>query len=129
MDNKQCIIIVDDHPDLLTLLEAVLGEEGYTIYAVESGHACIEVLDEKPVDMVITDLNMPDMSGFELCEIIKDEYEHLDLPVLFLSGLDKEEQAVRAGHHGPDEFLTKPIDADDLIERVHTILQFQSAKH
>lgn len=119
------ILIVDDEKDSLTLLEYVLQDEGYHIITASSAKECLQLLNEHSVDMVITDINMPEMSGFELCEIIKDDYKDSEIPVLFLSALDQRQQHLGAGELGADEYLTKPIDSDDLVKRVATIFQFQ----
>src|SRR5436190_16829922 len=108
---KSSLLIVDDHPENLLVLEAVLGKN-YELLKAYSGTAALELLQDRPVDTVLLDVEMPGMDGYETTRRIK-ELEHCkEIPVILISGVFTEDPFIRKGYEaGAVDFFTKPFDS------------------
>lgn len=115
------ILIVDDDPDFLFVLGRVLTRAGYEVVSADGGKEGLEKAAEENPDLVVLDIMMPDMNGWEVCRKIKRESP--DLPVAMCSVLrysDKSERSLN--YAGADEHITKPIDFDNFLETVNTLM-------
>ena len=114
------ILLVDDEAAIADLVEVYLSNEGYTVYKCENAAQALECVAEKPVDLAILDVMLPDLSGFELCRRIRKK--HL-WPILMLTarveGLDK----IQGLMLGADDYITKPFNPLELLARVKTQLR------
>ncbi|MHB8120788.1 MAG: diguanylate cyclase domain-containing protein [Desulfuromonadaceae bacterium] len=115
------ILIVDDTPANISLLEAALSAE-YTIFSATHGSEALECARETPPDLILLDIVMPEMNGYEVCERLKDNPLLRDVPVIFLSLLDSTEVKVKAFKSGGVDYITKPFHLDELQARVRTHL-------
>lgn len=115
-------MIVDDTPQNLKLLENMLGAEGYLISAFLDGATALKVATMKPPDLVLLDINMPGMSGFEVCARFKAEKQLESIPIIFLSALNEVSDKVRAFQVGGVDYITKPFQIEEIHARVKTHL-------
>lgn len=121
---KDCILVVDDLPDNLFLLQVFLESEGYQVTVAASGEAALEQVALNPPDLVLLDVMMPGMDGFEVTRRIRQNRSLPFIPILLVTGYN--EPAPGDGFDvGADDFIRKPIDLDRLLERIQAILQPQ----
>ncbi|MGD9898636.1 MAG: response regulator [Calditrichaceae bacterium] len=116
------ILIVDDNPNVLKLLNISLSKAGYEIIEAENGEMAFESANKHKPDLIISDIMMPQMDGIELCWMIRENSEIPLVPFIFLTSFDDAETEIRGFRAGADEFLNKPIDRKDLLERVEELL-------
>jgi diguanylate cyclase (GGDEF)-like protein/PAS domain S-box-containing protein len=117
------ILIVDDTPANVSLLEAVLSVE-YTIMTATSGSEALEIALETPPDLILLDIMMPKMDGYEVCQRLKSEPLLQGIPVIFMSLLESTEVKVKAFKLGCVDYITKPFHVDEVRVRVRTHLLF-----
>jgi len=117
---RPVILLVDDDSALLAVVSRRLAREGYKVVTASSGHDALKHLNESWPALVIVDLMMPGMDGFELCRRIK---LLADLPILVLSAVDVSEAKVTALERYAEDYVTKPFDSDELVARVQRILR------
>lgn len=119
------ILVVDDIADNSFLLQMILEEEGYQVEIADSGRLALEQIAIDPPDLVLLDVMMPDMNGFEVTQRIRQNAALPFIPILLITGyLDP--HPADGFDVGADDFIRKPIDVDLLLDRVHTILQPRS---
>jgi CheY-like chemotaxis protein len=117
------ILIVDDTPANLQLLASMLKERGYKPRTVSSGERALEAARLMRPDLVLLDINMPVMDGFEVCERLKADPDLKDIPILFISALTDTTVKVRAFQVGGDDYITKPFQFEEVEARVRTQLE------
>ena len=124
MDEKLKILAVDDAPDNLILLDKLLKRQGFDIVNASSGKECLsKSLSEHP-DLIILDVAMPEMNGFETLKHLRENELTKNVPVIILTANSKDAKSIEEGFSlGADEYLTKPIEQDELIARVRSILR------
>ncbi len=115
------ILIVDDAPDGRMLLSGLL-EDDYSILEAESGEECLEIVKKDSPDLILLDVNMPGMSGYEVCVELRKQPENIHLPIIFVSGLDTVEERLQGYEAGCNEYLIKPADPDELFRKVEECL-------
>ena len=116
------LLLVDDTPANLTLLSQILRHKGYQLRAVTSGGRALASVDLNPPDLVLLDIRMPEMDGYEVCRRLKANPKTTEIPVIFISALDDIEDKVRAFGVGGVDYVTKPFQVDEVIARVETHL-------
>ncbi len=114
------ILIVDDEPNLLNVVEDYLKKQGYEVHTALSGSIALEQFHGLSPDFVILDLNLPDISGEEVCRIIRRESQ---VPILMLTAKTTEDDKVLGLSLGADDYLTKPFSPRELVGRVQAILR------
>ena len=125
MSQSPRILVVDDQPQNLKLLEQLLMLNGYQAITAASGAECLEkVASEKP-DLVLLDVVMPNMSGYDVCRAIRADPATGLLPVVMVTALDPSEERVRGIEAGADDFLSKPINPAELLARVKSLLRIK----
>lgn len=123
MNRKNCILIVDDSATSRSFLNAILGKEGYQIEFASCGREALEKsLTVKP-DLLLLDVILPDMNGFEVCQEIRNNPYTSLMPVMMVTSLDDRSSRLQGLHSGADEFLSKPLDALEVRARVKTVLK------
>jgi len=116
------ILIVDDMPANVLLLVRMLAERGYNPRPVLSGKLALQAAREDPPDLILLDINMPEMNGYEVCEQLKADEELKDIPVIFISALNDTIDKVKAFRVGGVDYVTKPFQFEEVYARVQTHL-------
>ena len=116
------ILVVDDDEMVLMALDELLKPEGYEVQTVASGTEALQKLDEGAYDLIMTDVIMPEMDGFELCKRIREKEKYREIPVVFLTAKNRDEDRVRGLEAGANLFLSKPISPDKLLGIVSSTL-------
>ncbi|MET3897252.1 two-component system cell cycle response regulator [Devosia sp. UYZn731] len=120
------VLIVDDIPTNVRLLEARLTAEYYEVVTASSGPQALEICNNSDVDIVLLDVMMPDMDGFEVCRRLKSNPKTHHVPVLMITALDQPSDRVKGLEVGADDFLTKPVDDMQLMARVKSLVRLKS---
>lgn len=119
------ILVVDDQPYDTILVSNYLREEGYEVLTANSGESALELIKEHHPDVVLSDVMMPSMDGFEVCHRIKASKDSALTPVVLITALDDRQDRIKGIHAGADEFLSKPINREELLARVRSLLRYQ----
>lgn len=127
LDNSQTeILIVDDTVDNIKLLTQLLTAQGYKVKGAASGKAGLRICQRKKPDLILLDIMMPEMDGYQLCSILKADTMTSDIPIIFLSALDNVQDKVRAFQVGGVDYIQKPFEAMEVLARVKTHTQIVS---
>lgn len=119
------ILIVDDNPHNLQVLGKLLKENNYEIEFAISGEAALVWLANRKFDLILLDINMPEMNGFEVCMKIRSDHSMYNVPVIFLSAEADRESILRGFELGAQDYITKPFDSRELLSRVKTHLSLK----
>jgi adenylate cyclase len=120
------ILIVDDMPDNLRLLSTMLTSYGYHVRKAINGHLALQGAQISPPDLILLDINMPQMNGYEVCEQLKLSEKTKDIPVIFISALDDVLEKVKAFQVGGVDYITKPFQVEEVLARVQNQLSLRS---
>jgi putative two-component system response regulator len=130
MDNNTArILIVDDDARNVRLLEAMLLAEGHATITAGSGQLAVHVAMIEIPDLILLDVMMPDMNGFEVVEKLKGHAVTQDIPIVMITALDDRESRLYALQAGADEFISKPVDRSELSARVKNLLALSQYRH
>ncbi len=117
------VLIVDDEPTALATLEAILSGDGYQLEYATSGSIAIEKAEQLQPDLILLDVMMPGMNGFEVCQRLRATPRLAEVPIIILTALDDRSSRLQGIEAGADDFLLKPVDRQELRLRVRTILR------
>jgi PleD family two-component response regulator len=120
------LLLVDDTPNNLRLLSAMLTEQGYEVRRVVNGQMALKTAQANPPDLILLDIKMPDMNGYEVCQRLKANAETRDIPVIFISALDEVLDKVKAFAVGGVDYITKPFSEEEVFARVENILTIRT---
>ncbi|MDZ7690144.1 MAG: response regulator [Balneolaceae bacterium] len=123
-EDAPVVLLVDDNPDILTYLRPHLGER-YKVQALENSSEALEVIRNNSVDLLISDVRMPDPDGFELCRIIKESDEWNHIPVILLTAQASEESRIEGLELGADDYISKPFSASELLIRAENLIELR----
>jgi two-component system OmpR family response regulator/two-component system alkaline phosphatase synthesis response regulator PhoP len=115
MNQSACIMAVDDEPTILRVLKRILEPEGYEVILASDGSSALALLDERKPDLVILDIMMPGLDGFQVLDSIR---QGLNIPVIMLTARCEEELLVKAMEIGADDYVRKPFSAAVLLARI-----------
>jgi putative two-component system response regulator len=121
--NRADIMVVDDQPANLKLLENMLMSQGYSVRSFPRGRMALAAATRQPPDLILLDINMPEMNGLEVCERLKSNALLASIPVIFLSALNETQDKIRAFRSGGFDYLTKPFDLEEAQARINTQLK------
>lgn len=124
-ENKGNILLVDDIPDNLQLLSDLLLKLGYTVRSVTSGRMALKTVQVKRPDVIILDIKMPEMDGYQVCKALKKDESLRTIPVIFISALDDVFDKVTAFNLGGVDYLTKPFQIEEVVARLENQLTIQ----
>ena len=122
---RPVILLVDDNPQNLQVLGKLLQEEKFEIEFAVNGEATLEWLKIKQFDLILLDLNMPGMNGFEVCKLIRSDNEMCEIPIIFLSAESERESILKGFEVGAQDYVIKPFDSRELLARVKTQLDLK----
>ena len=117
------ILVVDDNPTNVKLLEARLSADYYTVITADNGRDAIDICSRDECDIVLLDVMMPEISGFEVCRILKADPQTLHIPIVLLTALNGVQDRIEGLEAGADDFLTKPFRDLELMARVKSLLR------
>jgi CheY-like chemotaxis protein len=117
------VLIADDNPQGVELLEAYLGETDYEVQTAADGEETLRKVAERQPDLILLDIMMPKISGFEVCKRLRKDPATAGIVILMITALDQPSDIERAVEAGANDFLTKPINKTDLLVRVRSALQ------
>lgn len=120
------ILVVDDNVQNLELLQAYLEDLDCQIISAEEGETALEIINSEMPDLVILDVMMPKMSGFEVCKRIRNNPVTAELPIIMVTALNEFGDIERAIDCGTDDFLSKPVNRWELLTRVKTMLKLKN---
>ena len=126
--SSSSILLVDDNAQNLELMQAFLEELPCTIQTASDGIEAIEKIERNIPNLLILDVMMPRMSGFEVCQKVKSQPSTRDIVVIMVTALNEVSDYERAVECGTDEFITKPVNKLELLTRVRTLLELSLAK-
>jgi two-component system, NtrC family, sensor kinase len=124
-ENKGNILLVDDIPENLQLLSDLLVKLGYTVRSVTNGRMALKTVKVKPPDIILLDVKMPEMDGYEVCQLLKADESLRNIPVIFISALNDVFDKVRAFESGAIDYITKPFQIEEVVARVENQLTIQ----
>ncbi len=123
---KADLIVVDDTPENLQLLSGLLNRYGYKVRSALDGYAALKAASAAPPDLILMDIRMPGLDGYEVCEQLKENEATRDIPVIFLSSLNEVIDKVRAFTSGGVDYVTKPFQIEEVLARIETHLTLRS---
>lgn len=115
------ILVVEDDRNLQKLMETVLKNSGYRVFVGKNGVEALDIIDRKHIDLMISDIMMPDMDGYSLVESLRQA--NYNLPILLVTAKETFEDKRKGFHLGIDDYMVKPIDMDEMILRVEALLR------
>jgi two-component system sensor histidine kinase/response regulator len=126
MNAKPTLLIVDDEERNIRLLKALLAPQNYNLREAMNGEEALQRIAEEPPDMVLLDVMMPKINGFEVCRRLKQDEKTKTIPVILVTALSEKQHRVQALEAGADDFISKPVDQTELTVRVKSLLRIKS---
>lgn len=120
-ENKK-ILIADDEPDFVELISMRLEVNGFKVVAAKDGQEAIDKTKKEKPDLLILDMMMPKLDGFEVCRMLKFDDNFKDLPIIVLSALDQQQDREKAIEAGADEYFIKPFDLSLLLTKIKDLI-------
>ncbi|MGH7360296.1 MAG: response regulator, partial [Candidatus Methylomirabilales bacterium] len=117
------ILVVDDERLNLRMLEDLLRSEGYGVRTAENGEQALELVREAPPDLILLDVMMPKLDGYEVCRRLKGDKDTVFIPIVMVTALTRLEEKIKGIEAGADDFLTKPFNSVELTTRVRSLLK------
>lgn len=122
------ILVVEDDPEVRRLMAFLLDNEGFTVYASEDGRQALDAIDGIKPDMVLIDLAMPNLDGFQLAEELRSRPEYQKIPIMAVTARDQQVDKYGAYKAGANAFLTKPFDPLELLYKVRSLISLTSTE-
>jgi two-component system aerobic respiration control protein ArcA len=121
--DPKIILVIEDDETMRMALKRILESEGYVLKLAADATELTTVLDDQPVDLILLDVGLPWINGFELAQLLKEHRDLKKIPLVFVSGKASEDDMKRAFDIGADDYIKKPFDVDKLKKTVHTLLK------
>ncbi|MEN0050088.1 MAG: response regulator [Bacteroidota bacterium] len=118
------ILLVDDEPNILIPIEFLMKQEGYIVEKAHDGHSALQQMKINSPDVVILDVMMPGMNGFEVAKAIRDNQQYSDTQIIFLTAKGTSQDKTKGYSSGGEIYITKPFDNDDLVSKVNELVEF-----
>lgn len=126
MNATPVILVVDDNEDNIKVLTRPLKKEGYRILEALSGEEALNIVRKSPPDLIILDVMMPGLTGFEVCQILKKDPEYQLIPIVMVTALNELKDKIKALGAGADDFLNKPVNRHELMARAKSLLRLKN---
>ena len=120
--HEYAILVVDDHASIISLLDNILSDK-YVIHKARNGKKALEILEEERIDLVISDVIMPDMDGLTLCKKIKENIQSSHIPVILLTAKGEIENRIEGLQVGADSYIPKPFHPEHLFIRIEKLIE------
>ena len=118
-------MVVDDSPIILNLLQNVLKRQGYIVRKADSGATALQSISSKIPDLILLDIKMPEMDGFEVCRRLKASEKTREIPIIYLSAMDETAHKIEGFKTGGVDYITKPFQSEEVLARVKTHLKIR----
>lgn len=128
MSENVNILVIDDNQENLKVVSTYLKEKGYKIALALNGASALKILDENKIDLILLDIMMPEMDGFEVCKRLKGNPKTQEIPVIFLTAKNDTEDIVKGFQLGGVDYITKPFKKEELYARVKNHAQIKQIK-
>lgn len=125
---KERVLVVDDSSDNLELLSYILTFKGYQVVTSDRGQKALEIARTNPPDLILLDIGMPEMDGYEICQRLRSGKNTQNIPIIFVSAWNQGNNQTRAFRYGGNDYITKPYQVEEVIARVENQLQIQRLK-
>ncbi|MDQ7826762.1 MAG: response regulator [Candidatus Eremiobacteraeota bacterium] len=122
-NNKELVLLVDDDEHILRSLEIYLKMEGFRVITANSGKKALEILHESRPDLIVLDIMMPEMDGFEVLGHIKNDPERKTIPVIMLTAKSQDIDVLKGYQEGIASYMTKPFNLNELVDNINLILE------
>jgi len=122
---KAHLLIVDDTQTNISILSSFLASD-YKLTIANSGAAAIELIDKEKPDLILLDVMMPGMNGYDTCQIIKDNVNNFYIPIILVTALNEVEDKIKGIESGADDYITKPVNKHELLARVQSLLRIKN---
>jgi len=112
------LLVVDDDPDFLRFISTILAQQGFNVATISDPQKALNLIDEIRPELLLIDVDMPGMSGYQLCQLLRNDERTREMPIIFLTAHNTEQHRIEAFRAGADDFINKPIVTEELIARV-----------
>jgi DNA-binding response OmpR family regulator len=125
---QQKILIVDDEPNIVVPLEFLMQQNGYQVMAAASGEEALELIATFKPDLILLDIMLPDLDGYEVCQNVRESPDHRNTKILFLSAMGREMDIVKGMSLAADGYIIKPFAISDVVAKVNELLKGDRSK-
>jgi DNA-binding response OmpR family regulator len=122
MKEPKKILVVEDNPEMKNIITIRLEINGYSVITAEDGEQALEMAKQKNPDLIILDLMLPKITGFEVCRMLKFDDKYKNLPIIILSALDQQDDREKATKNGADAYFIKPFDLELLLSKIKSLI-------
>jgi DNA-binding response OmpR family regulator len=123
MEKPKKILVVDDEADMRRIISVRLEINGYNVITADDGEEALEKTKKERPDLIVLDLMLPKISGFEVCRMLKFDKQYKEIPIMILSALDQQADREKAAKCGADAYFIKPFDLELLIKKTKDLLE------
>ena len=120
---KKKILIVDDEPDIVETLKFLIESEGFESIIAMDGEEALKKAKEENPDVMILDVMLPKINGYKVCRLLKFDNKYKHIPILMVTARSQEEDKVIGEETGADEYITKPFDINEILQKIHLYLK------
>jgi len=117
------IVVIDDEPDIVELIQQVLESDGFTVLSASAGRAGLDLVSREVPDLILLDVGLPDLSGFDICRELRRDPRLSGIPIIIISGRRGESNVVLGLGLGADDYVVKPFNAAELLARVKAVIR------
>jgi two-component system alkaline phosphatase synthesis response regulator PhoP len=122
LDKPKKILLIDDELDMLTVNSALLESHGYEVFLAKTGFEALEIVNRNHPDLIILDLMIPGIDGYQICGMLKRDKRYLSIPVVILSARFSEQDKKMAKEIGANDYITKPFEPKTLLSKISSLL-------
>jgi len=121
-DKKITVLVVDDDPTNVKLLDGILVAAGFEVLAAADGNECTRLVKEKHPDLILLDIVMPELDGFQTCDVLRKDPSTASIPIMMVTARDSDCDIVQSLEKGADDYVVKPVDRKDLLQKIDILL-------